>query len=258
MKKLLVGMCVFLGLVSVVNAGDVLGEDWDATFDVTYMTKYIWRGFSVFGSRGAIQPSLDLAHSSGFSANVWASYPIGSGYENSVEYDYTLAYSGSVLADEAWQTDYTVGWRYYDYISNASELYDMQEIFVEAEMPNVTGIEGLTPHLAWYQMMPATEASGMAGAGGPIFVMGINYDFVLADLPELPMTFVWDVVYNSGAGAVGVDHDWSHMVLGLATELKCPVTGGSFVPGIYYQNSWEESVNEDDQVWATFSYSLTF
>ena len=163
MKKLLVGMIMLLSIVAFVNAAETAEapaatepvaapvatepaqviDGVTTTVDVTYVTKYIWRGFNIYGSHGAIQPSVNFALENGFSANVWMSYPVGSGENDAgrnngiginddlTEFDYTLAYSNSIFED-VYQTNYKVGWRYYDYTKASTKDNDMQEGFLEA------------------------------------------------------------------------------------------------------------------------------
>ena len=257
MKKVLVVMVVLCGLAGIVNAAELAGTQASVTADVTYTTKYMWRGFNLFNADSAIQPSIDVALENGLSFNVWASYANGGGNVNGTEYDYTIAYGNSLNEGSSMQTDYSIGWRYYDYIDQPSTAADMQEVFVEIAMPELVG-GGMTPHAAYYQMWEAKSDSAISGAGGAIFVMGFNYDFDLESAPELPMTFSWDLVYNDGTGGTTVDHDWSHMVWGLSTSMTCPATGATLTPAIYYQNTFDKSVNNGDELWASLSYSLGF
>ena len=284
MKKLLVGMIVLLSVVAFVNAADTAEvpvaattsdsaiEGVTTTVDLTYVSKYIWRGFNIYGSHGAFQPSVDFAHDCGFSANVWMSYPVGSGENDAgaginsdlTEYDYTLAYSNSIMED-VYQTNYKVGWRYYDFTKASTKDNDMQEFLLEFDMPNIIG-NGFVPRGAWYQMWNSESGGANSGAGGSIFALGFGYDFTLEQAPELPMTFSWDIVYNGGAGApteagvaVGeVAHDWSHQVFGLSTVIDCPVTNGKIIPAIYWQDSLEDTVNDSDELWAGISFSMDF
>ena len=164
MKKLLVGMIVVLSVVAFVNAEDTAKapaataiEGVTTTVDLTYVSKYIWRGFNIYGSHGAFQPSVDFALENGFSANLWMSYPVGSGENDAgssinqdlTEYDYTLAYSNSIMED-VYQTNYKVGWRYYDFTKASTKDNDMQEFLLEFDMPNIIG-NGFVPRGAWYQ-----------------------------------------------------------------------------------------------------------
>ena len=53
---------VLLAVVVVLAAGIVQAQDagLHGVLDLTYQSKYIWRGFDLFGDKSAIQPSIDL------------------------------------------------------------------------------------------------------------------------------------------------------------------------------------------------------
>lgn len=255
MRKLLVGMIMVWSIGAVVNAAEIAGQPVDVTFDVTYACKYVWRGFNLFGSRGAIQPSVDLALENGLSFNVWASYPIGSNFNyDATEYDYTVAYGSTAFEDCPWKTNYTVGWRYYDFIGLGSENYDQQELFIEMEMPELMD-NGIVPHIAYYYMWNAKSGMIIDGTGS-ILVAGLGYDFTLDQAPELPMSFTWDIVYNDEV--LYADSGVTHMLWGLSTEMQCPMTGATITPAIYFQNSMEDQVNQNDELFGTISYTLSF
>jgi len=262
MKRVLVGLMILMGVIAVADAADIGGQDVAVTVDATYVTKYIWRGIDILDDVSAWQPSVNFDFGNGFSANVWASYPgtdgsSDGGRVNSTEYDYTLAYSNSINEGCPWKTDYTIGWRYYDYIDEPDTAYDMQEGFLEMSMPELIG-GGITPHAGYYQMWVAKDNNKNGVVGGSIFALGFAYDFTLDQAPELPMTFGWDIVYNDGAVLNTVDHDWTHMVWSLSTSMKCPMTGATIKPAVYFQNSMDDSVNTQDELWASLSYSFAF
>ena len=115
-----------------------------------------------------------------------------------------------------------------------------------------------------------------AEGGGPsndvtgwIHRFGLDYNLVVGEIipnnPEQVFTFGWDITYNDGAGLAGtsdalgtdVDHDWSHMTWSVVTEIGCP-WGGTFRPGLYYQTSMDDSVNDEDELWTGLSYTLEF
>jgi len=48
------------------------------------------------------------------------------------------------------------------------------------------------------------------------------------------------------------------MVWGLKTQMTCPMTGAKVVPGVFFQNSFDDSVNKQDEFWASVSYSFSF
>jgi hypothetical protein len=274
MKQLLV-LAVLCGLMSAANAADgaaapaaapapTVEKDYTFTFDATFMSKYIWRGFDLFDDHAAWQPSLDFQMENGLGAKVWASYAGGSGNVDATEYDYTLYYGNSVMED-CYKTNYKVGWRYYDFIDRGSKPSvthdhsgDDQELFLEFDMPQLIG-NGFTPHGAIYHMWQARHGVGPDFPTGEIYVMGFNYDWTFEQAPELPMTASWDIVYNDGVGSSSVDHDWSHMLWGLKSNIQCPfIAGAKIIPAVYFQNSFESTVNNEDELFAALSYNLKF
>jgi hypothetical protein len=262
MRKVL-AMVVLCGLVPAASAVDVFGTDLGVTVDVTFMSKYIWRGFDRFDNKAAWQPSVDFDLGGGFGASVWASYAGSSGAVDATEYNYTVYYGNSIFED-CFKTDYTVGWRYYDFIDRPSKGVvdkvgaDLQEVFVETEMPQLVGY-GIVPHINYYYLWKAQSGGGVNVPSGSIIALGFDYNFTLQQAPDFPMTFMWDIVYNDGVGYdKTVDNDWSHMLWGLKTEFACPVTGGKITPAVYFQNSFESTVNNEDELFAGISYSLSF
>ena len=130
---------VVAGLAPAQQVSDI-GIDVGAT----YVSRYIWRGFDSYANNhSAIQPYADFTFGdSGFRGQVWWSRANGSGFENSEEIDYTLAYGNSVKEGEAHQMDWEVGWIYYNFPdgptrhSPTADL-DYQEMFLSLAWPNI-------------------------------------------------------------------------------------------------------------------------
>lgn len=232
------------------------------TLDATYVTKYIWRGFDKLDDKAAFQPSANLALDNGLFFNVWSSFAGSSKGDgdvstvNATQLNYTVGYSNTCGEDQT-ATSYSIGWRFYDYPSMASNDADMQEGFLELAWPNLIG-NGITPKYAYYHMWASEGSGAVRAAGGPIHVMGADYNWTFDGAPELPMTFSSYAVYNDGTGASTVDHDWSHVLWGLSTNFRCPLTNAKVTPGVWYQTSMEDTVNENDEFWGGLSYNLTF
>ena len=269
MKRVLIGLMILMGVIAVANAADIGGHEVGVTVDATYTTKYIWRGIDLYDDKAAFQPSINFDFGNGFSFNVWSSFAgssgsfagssiaAASGAVDGEEWNYTLAYSGSVNEGCPWKTDYTFGYRFYDFPDVASNDADVQEFFLSMAFPELVG-GGTTPHVAVMQMWPSEGSGANDDYSGTIYLFGFNHGFTLDCAPELPMTFGWDIVYNDSTVAQAVDSDWSHMVWSLSTSMTCPATGAKVTPSIYYQNSFEDTVNTEDELWASLSYSFAF
>jgi len=247
------------------------------TLDATYVTKYIWRGFDKLDDKAAFQPSANLDMGNGLNFNVWMSYAGASKNDGAIstvdatQYNYTISYENFLWEDSNLKTDYNIGWRYYDYPMIDSEKSDMQEGFIELAWPNIIG-NGFVPRYALYQMWSARESDSAARSlnggpnGGGMHDLGFDYNWTFDCAPELPMKFSWDIWYNDGTGIStdnkGVshraDHDWSHILWGLSTNFRCPMTNAKITPAIWYQTSMDDSVNKNDEFWGGLSYSLTF
>jgi hypothetical protein len=232
------------------------------TLDASYVTKYIWRGFDMLDDKAAFQPSANLALENGLNFNVWSSWAGTSKNDGDVstvdktQFNYTVSYK-NMFGEDCYLTSYNIGWRYYDFTKIDSERADMQEGFIELAWPNLIG-SGFVPRYAYYHMWAARSGGAAVDNGGPIHDIGLDYTWTFNDAPELPMKFSADAVYNDGTGADSVDHDWSHILWGLSTSMTCPVTGAKVTPGIWYQTSMEDTVNENDEFWGGLSYALTF
>jgi len=260
MKKemLFLTVVVMLNMVGVSSAAQ-----GDVDVDVTWVSKYIWRGFDILDDKAAFQPSVNVDLGSGFSLNVFASLP-GSGGDtkdgasrvNLEEWQYTLQYAGSAFEGEAYKTDYAVLWRYYDYPDHTTWDVDAQEFVVGFSMPDICEA-GIVPSYAIVKMWPAKGGHANRAGGGFIHVFGLGYQYTCPDLPELPLDLSWSLTYNDGTGGKTIAHDWSHMVYGLSTSIDCPA-GGSITPAVYYQVSMEDTVNNEDEFWVGVSYGLSF
>ena len=267
MKKLiLLTAVILLSATTFVQAQD--GE-LSGTVDITYLTQYIWRGFEWYGSQSAIQPSIDLdLYGTGFGLNVFFSRANSSGYEIDEELDLTLSYSNSLYEYETYATDYTVGWMYYYFPDGPAmnpltgksydESDDMQEFFATLSWPEMCP-EGVVPSCTVIKMWASEGGSPSREISGWLYVLGLGYDLpiegLLPDTPEQILHLSLATVYNDGVG--GVDSEWSHAVLGVSTDFDL---GGdcTLTPGVYFQSSWEDDVNEEDELWCSLGVSYAF
>ena len=73
----LLGMaCAAFADSNIAPPGEVSG-----VFDLTYASKYVWRGFTTYGSHGVIQPSIDLDwFGSGFGTKIKMDRAVGVGF----------------------------------------------------------------------------------------------------------------------------------------------------------------------------------
>ncbi|TKJ33825.1 MAG: hypothetical protein CEE38_19575 [Planctomycetes bacterium B3_Pla] len=281
MKKqviLLAAVVLFCAAGLVQAQEDPLG----VTADATWVSKYLWYGFDLLDDKGAFQPSVDVdLFGSGFSLNVWSSYPTAVGDMNkgggaagtsrvdATEFDYTLAYSTVICEGEPHATYITAQGIYYDFIDIPSQAADAEEIGVQLTWPNVSPTGDVTPGYYISRIWPAKSGKPRAGKddlipgdyAGWIHVFSLGYDLTVPGLlPETPeQTFNLSVatVYNDGFAGGTVDHDWSHAVFGASTDFEL-AENFNVTPGIYYQSSWDDTVNSEDELWISLGASYKF
>ncbi len=266
-KTILVVTLVSLSMVGFVRAQE--GELHGAV-DLTYQSKYVWRGFNVFGDKSAIEASVDLdLYGTGFGCNLTGHRANSSGYENFERWDYTLYYRNKLFQDETYATDYMVAWRYYNYPDNSSGDIDLQEAHALLSWPKICPA-GFIPRYCLVKLWPSESGSLIGGgppsgtASGWAHILMVDYPMtipgILPETPEQVLNWHSELVFNDGVHPVGgdVDHDWSNFVLGASTDFDLG-NNMTLTPGLYYQIAMEETVNDDDdQLWATVGVKYKF
>lgn len=283
-KMVLVGGVLLFALGGVVKAQD--GE-LHGVIDLTYQSKYLWRGIDVYGDKSAFQPSvmLDL-WGSGFGISAEGHRANSSGFETTERWDFTLFYKNIICPEEDFATQYLVGWRYFYFpddpldgiAAGSSGEVDLQEIHAVFSWPKILPVEGLIPTYVLVKLWPAESDSfvgsqaialpsgvtttGTASGFAHIFMLdyGLAVPGLSPDTPEQVFNLHAEAVFNDGVDprGIGVDHDWSNAVFGVSTgvELAENVT---LTPGVYYQVTMDKSINDDkDETWFTLGLSCSF
>lgn len=226
------------------------------TADMTVATKYIWRGYDLFDDHGAYQPSVNWdIFDTGFSVNLWGSFPFGSGNEVFKELDYTIAYGTTLFEEDSYALDLGVNYIYYDFPKVSSRFVpDSHEIGVNIALPHLftIGDNALVPSYYCGKLWPADSGLDSDIAGG-YHALGLGYDLKLPGI-EQALSLWADVNYNDGL--FDADHDWSHATLGVST---CFEMGSvRMTPFIGYQITMDHSVNIDDEFWGGLSVNISF
>ena len=275
MKQIVLFVAIILmaAVVPVWAQGDLHGA-----VDVTYQSKYIWRGFDVYGDKSAIQPSVTLdLYGTGFGISAMGHRANSSGYENAERWDYTLFYKNALFDGESYATQYMLGWVYYNYPDLKDEWADLQEIHAVLSWPEILPVEGLVPSYVLVKLWPSssgslvakqldltteTPSAGTASGFAHIFMLdyGLPIEGLLPNVPEQVFRLHSEIVYNDGVGPAGqdVDSDWSNVVFGIATDFDL-VENVILTPGVYHQITMDKSVNDDkDETWFTLGMKYEF
>jgi len=283
-KMILLSTVILLAGMSVSFAQETqTAPEMKVKFDLTYGTKYVWRGFNVFGSKSAIHPTLDVfCPTSSMGVSVEGHRANSSGYEINERWDYQLYYLGKAFQDEAYELNYRLAYVYYNYpelSSHTTGSIDLHELHGVLSFPKLLGIEGLVPSYVLVKLAPVNSGT-IVGANSPSggTASGFAHIFMLDyAMPYVcPFTGVdrklnWhsEFIFNDGVAPDGgntivkgrfrgpADSDWSNAVFGATTnyELNSNV---SLTPGLFYQFSFDDSVNSSDQYWGTLSLTCKF
>lgn len=267
-SRILLAAVVLFCAMGLAQAQD---SELHGSVDLTYQSKYIWRGFDVYGDKSAVQPSLDLdLFGTGLGINVMSHRANSSGYEERERWDYTLYYQNMLYPDEAYALMYRLGWVYYNFPQgNASEA-DLQELHSILSLPKaIPG--GIVPSYVLVKLWPSSSGS-MVGSHSPsggtasgfahIFMLDypLTVGGILPDTPEQVINLHAEVIYNDGVGPGGqnVDHDWSNAVFGISTGFNLSEEL-VLTPGVYHQVTMDDSVNQDkSETWLTLSMTYNF
>lgn len=263
-KAILLTVVILLSTGGLIQAQE--GE-LGATVDLTYLSKYIWRGFDVYGDKSAIQSSIDLdLYGTGFGINIMAHRANSSGYEDGERWDYTLYYTNSLYEGEAYEAIYRLGYVYYNYPDSSSHTRastDLQEVHMLLSLPKICPA-GVVPSYVLVKLWPSNGGTlnGKASGWAHIFMLdyGLNLGTLTPDMPEQVLNLHTEMVYNDGVDprGIGVDSDWSNIVFGISTDFDLG-NNLSFTPGVYHQITMDDSVNDDkDETWVSLSVKYRF
>ncbi len=263
-KVILLTVVILLSTAGLIQAQE--GE-LGATVDLTYLSKYIWRGFDVYGDKSAIQTSIDLdLYGTGFGINIMAHRANSNGYEDGERWDYNLYYANRLYEGELYETIYRLNYVYYNYPDSSSHTRastDLQEVNMMLSLPKIFPA-GIIPSYALVKLWPSNgdTLNGKASGWAHIFMLdyGLNLSTLTPDMPEQVLNLHTEMVYNDGVDprGIGVDHDWSNIVFGISTDFDLG-NNLSFTPGVYHQITMDDSVNDDkDETWVGLSMKYTF
>ena len=276
MKKIFASVVIVLNVTGIIYAQEATAEEpqLHGQVGMTYTTQYLWRGFDVFDDHATIHPSLDLdLWDTGFGLHAIGHQAATSGYVDDERWDYTLSYKGMAFEGERYMMRYMLGYRYFNFprrSSHTSSSIDLHELHGVFSFPALTGIENLVPTYVLVKLMPVNSGSpvganspGGGTASGFAHIFMLDYTVPYMDPftgAEQNLQLHSEVVYNDGVcphGFTDVDHDWSNAVFGASTTYDLG-NNLSLTPGIWYQSSWEDTVNEEDELWGAISLMYTF
>ncbi|MBZ0255055.1 hypothetical protein K8I31_03275 [bacterium] len=248
-----------LAFVSVYSseAIEIGDEELSITVDFTYASKYMWHGFDIFENEGAFHPSVEFGYKE-FYAGLWGAWPNTSGFEELTEIDWYAGYARSFYEEEPYAFSIDMFYTYFSFPKINSQI-DGQEVAFTVSLDNLLpiGPSTLAPSYTVYY-----EWTGMQGNGaiddGFYHTFALSYDVpvpaLIPDQEEQAITLMADATY--GDGAYDTTSDWQYATIGASTTFEWK--GIYLTPAVYYQFSFDDSVNNEDDLYTTISIGYTF
>jgi len=274
-RAILLASAILLSTLGLVQAqqGELHG-----LIDVTFQSRYLWRGFNIYEDKSAIQPAIDLdLFRTGFGISTMGHRANSSGFEDWERWDLSAYYYNRLFINEPHVTDYKVSWVYYCFPDLPEDLANLQEVNAILSWPKILSTEGLVPSYVAAKMWPSSSSSLVSHrldltTGGPssgtasgwFHILMLDYAWpingMVPEIPEHKLNLHAELVYNDGVGPQGqnVDHDWSNAVFGISTDIDLG-KNFTFTPALYYQITMEKTVNPNgDETWASLSVKYKF
>lgn len=252
-KKILLITTILLSTTGLIQAEE---NKLSATFDFTYMSKWMTKGKEGYGQQGGLFKTIDLdLWGTGFGAAVTHQEATASGYVNKERFNYKVYYDNSLFQNQPFKTNYQISWTYKHYPKLARTVKNTQEWKFSFSWPDI--LPGcLTPKYTAYYEYPAGSNYDNRTITGWVHIFGLGYKLNVPQLPE-PLNLSAEIAYTDGLGGEAVDHDWSYSTLCVSTKLK--ITDNlSFVPALYYQMSMDDSVCKRDVTYCILSMKYKF
>lgn len=263
--KMLGAMAAVAAMLTGVSV--IAGEEgrWlqGVTADVTVASKYIAHGMNLGGDSWSFQPTVIVETTvPGLSLQVWSAMPFDRDLRASDETDILIHYRRSVFGDKRYKVAFH---SYADYWflphSPQANRPDLElrglKYKIGAAMPSLIRLGGLSlvPDYSFYHWQSVD--SGAFKDGGT-HEMHLRTSVPSGGCPVLPegsaFNLAGGIAYHDGA--FGMKSGWSH---GTAhVSLGVPAGPVALAAGINYQWSFEDTVNPDDEFWASFSATAAF
>ena len=195
----------FLAAASSIAVQAADAPAFTTTGNLSYTSDYVFRGITQTGGHTALQGGFDVAHTSGFTAGVWAS---NVNWTNAtLEVDLYANYGFSLSKDFS----ASVGYIAYVYEGNSS--------LNTGEINASVSAYGLTAKLSH----AVTDYFGIAGSGTQYYELNYAYEFAAAK----GLTLALHYGVTDGKNAADNDEDY-------AIGLSYPVAG--FTGTVSYSN----------------------
>ena len=258
--KLLIGaiMLILLPAVSSVHAEGSWLQKSSINLKATYASKYMWRGYDVQNNVPAFQSDLSFNISdTGLYAGLWYSAALYSRPEWGEwdEVDGYIGYAQSMFSDKRYSLEYDAAFTHY-YFFRIPRINDTEDVMLSLKLPNALPLFGsyLVPRIkTYYSWYPHVES-----IHGIWFAVAALYDFPLPSFlnarGDRKLSWILESYHRElHYPHQLVDKGWNNIMTGFSTAVKW--NGYTFEPGINYQWSIEDTVDNENEFWVMFSVS---
>jgi len=214
MKHTSITLLTLTAAASFAQSAPASASAFTTTGNLSYTSDYVFRGITQNGGKTALQGGFDVAHSSGFTAGVWASNVNWT--NTTLEVDLYANYGFSLSKDFS----ASVGYLAYVYEGNSS--------LNTGEINAAVSAYGFTAKISH----AVTDYFGIAGSGTQYYEL--NYAYEVAAIKGLSLGLHYGI--TDGKNAADNDKDYSialsYPVLGFTGTLTYSNGSGSYA-GVY-------------------------
>jgi len=253
-KAVLLSVGIWLFAACLAGAED---KKLGATFDLMYMSKYMTKGTEGYGQQGGLWETVKFdLWGTGLGVGVGHQGATSSGYVDKQRLNHMVYYANTLFDGTPFKTEYKLNWIYKHYYGRARNIGNTQNWIFAFSWPEILPVKNLAPYYIADYEHPAGSGYVNRRISGFVHVFGLGYDLTVPELPN-PLRLSGDISYRDGYGGGAVDHDWSHVTLGISTKLDIN-KNTSFHPGVYHQLSMDDSVAKGDVTYAVLSLRHKF
>ena len=247
-KMLLICLCFMLTNCSLfgmdLKKTDDLSEEivkkrLGITIRTTIASRYKSVGRSKFGDEGLFGNGVTMDIGNGFSFDVSSYYPVGSGYESSKKFGYTVFYKSKFFDEEKYEIEMKAKHLFYNII-NGNRYNNYQESGAKFSLTNLINFDNGDKLIPSYYPLIFWKHTGSA-YNGTAHILGLDYVKNIND--KYKMRIYYDLTYNDSIG--NSRSTFSHSVIGIFVDI--PLDENITISPFYnYQITLDENICGED------------
>jgi hypothetical protein len=246
-------------------------EKLSVTPDITWASRYVIDGFSV-GKNPVVEPSLSIGlPNTEFTLMLWSAIQLHRDEKQEDEYDAFLFYNHDFFAQKTYAINFHSFYDYWFYPNTATLKDDFGDVIAEYQkhgskvhagisMTNLFPLAGsfLIPSYNVFYWFYWQQNRLDLYQGGALQQLLFSYTHAIPALfPGSTRPYASaKASVNYQGGAFGVQEGWSHSTASLQTGFDA--LSSLFEVSLTKQWTFNSSVNTENPLWASFSWSKEF